>query len=137
MDYSTFNSKTFFIKKGSTYPYLKYPLTQYIMEKYDITEDMMDYAVATFSMNKIENGKFYIANKPADIIISEDRTEFPDETKYSLVYKFLINDTQNIGNYLGEFKLDILGQYGYTLTLPVNEKINITILDSITKTTVV
>jgi len=139
MDYSTFNSKNFFIKRNSTLPELKYPLIQQIMEKYDITEDMLDNVAITFSMIDSESGLYRIANSPASLVINDNREEFPDEIKYTLVYRFTLKDTRKSGRFFGEFKLDFLDDEAGCgkITLPVNTAINIIISDSITKTTVI
>lgn len=139
MDYSTFNKNNFFIKKDSTYPELKYPLIQQVLEKYDITEDMLENVAITFSMIDSETGRYRIANVPASLIVSENRAENPDEEKYTLAYKFRLKDTKIIGRYRGEFKLDFLSNDGcdLKLTIPNNNYINIIISDSLTKTSII
>jgi hypothetical protein len=139
MDYSTFNKNNFFIKKDSSYPELKYPLIQQVLEKYDITEDMLDNVAITFSMIDTETGRYRIANVAASLVISENRAENPDEEKYTLVYKFRLKDTKIIGRYQGEFKLDFLSNDGCDLkiTIPNNNYINIIISDSLTKTSII
>lgn len=126
----------FFIKQYGTYPILKYPLTQRIMEKYDISDEMMQNVAVTFSMID-ESGNYSIANYEADLKISEVRSEEPDEVLYSLIYNFTKFDTTYPGHYRGEFKLDFLLD-GCTMgiTLPVDDYINIRILGSLTKTDV-
>lgn len=126
----------FFIKQYATYPILKFPLTQRIMEKYDITDEMMENVAVTFSMID-ENGNFYIANYEADLNLSEVRYEDPDEVKYTLIYNFSKFDTTYPGQYRGEFKLDfLLDGCSIGITLPVDDYINIRIFGSITKTDV-
>lgn len=127
----------FYIKKESTLPELKFPLTQNLMEKYDITERMLDNVVITFSMIDIETGKFKIANVAADIIVNSDRPNYPDECKYTLVYRFKLKQTKKVGRYIGEFKLDFLGDACGKLTLPIDSQINIHINENITRTTVI
>lgn len=137
MNYSTYNNKNFFIKKNSTLPEIKYPLIQHILQQYDITEDMLDNVGVTFSMVDADSGLYRIANAPANLLINNDRPEFPDESKYSLSYRFKLKDTKKSGNYLGEFVLDILGDNNCgKIKFPINNKINIIVGDSITKTTV-
>jgi hypothetical protein len=141
MDYSTFNSKHFFIKKDSTLPELKYPLTQHIMEQYDITPDMLENVAVTFSMINADNGLYRIANVGANLLINRNRPEYPDEVEYTLSYKFRLNDTSKTGRFLGEFTIDFIpidnnGNCG-KIKLPINNQINIIISDSITKTTVI
>lgn len=138
MDYSTFNINNFFIKKDSTLPELKYPLIQRVREKYDITDDMLENVAVTFSMMDVDSGIYRIANVPANLVVNRNRPEYPDEVEYTLVYRFKLSDTKKAGRFLGEFKLDFLGEGNCgKITLPVNEYINIIISESLTKTTVI
>jgi hypothetical protein len=137
-NYSTFDGNNFFIKKNSTLPELKYPLTQWLRERYDLTDSMLENVAVTFSMTDADTGVYHIANVPANLVINRQRPEYPDEVEYTLMYHFKLSQTKKPGRYLGEFKIDFLGdgQCG-KLTLPTEEKIKIIISDSITKTTVV
>lgn len=138
MNYSTFNIKNFFIKKDSTLPELKYPLIQQVREQYDITDEMLENVAVTFSMIDAETGIYRIANASGNLIINKDRANYPDEEEYTLSYRFKLPQTAKAGRYLGEFKIDFLGEGNCSkLTLPVQSQINIIISDSITKTTVV
>jgi hypothetical protein len=141
MDYSTFNINNFFIKKDSTLPELKHPLTQHTMEQYDITEDMLENCAITFSMIDASTGLYRIANVAANLVVNRNRPEFPDEVEYTLTYRFKLKDTRKAGRFLGEFKLDFIlsGDAGGCgkITLPTQNQINIIISDGITKTTVI
>lgn len=134
-----YNSRaTFFIKKNSTLPKLKFALSEYLMQRYDITETMLENCAVTFSMQDAETGVYKIANKGADLVVNSDFASNPDEDKYTLVYKFSLRDTAKPGTYLGEFKVDFLGddQCG-KITFPATEKITIVVQDSSTKTSVI
>lgn len=135
--YSTYDSKNFFIQKNSTLPILKFPLIQSIREQYDITDDMLENVAVTFSMQDAETGVYKIANVAGNLVINRDRPGFPDEVEYTLTYKFNLRDTKFEGRYIGEFKLDFLGENCGKITLPNGEPINIIIGGSITNTTVV
>ena len=137
MDYSTFNLNNFFIKKDSTLPVLKFPLTQHTMEQYDITPDMLENVAVTFSMVDAETGLFRIANVAGDLVVNNNRPDYPDELTYTLTYNFKLSQTRKAGRFLGEFKLDFLGENCGKITLPTQNQINIQISDSSTKTTVV
>jgi hypothetical protein len=138
MDYSTFKLKNFFIKRGSTLPELKYPLTQQLREQYDITDEMLENVAVTFSMTNTETGMYRIANVAADIVIVSDQINHPDEEKYTLTYRFKTTQTAKSGRYSGEFIVDFLGEGNCgKITLPTNGLINILISDGITKTTVI
>ncbi len=136
MDYTTFNTKFFYIKKDSTYPELKYPLTQQLRELYGITDEMFENVAVTFSMIDADNGVYRIANVGADLIINNDVDKYPNEERYTLVYRFKSKETSKSGSYYGEFKINFLDS-DTCITIPNNRYINITILDSITKTTVI
>lgn len=137
MDYSTFNLNNFFIKKDSTLPVLKFPLTQHTMEQYDITPDMLENVAVTFSMVDAETGLFRIANVAGNLVVNNDRPDYPDELTYTLTYNFKLSQTRKAGRFLGEFKLDFLGENCGKITLPTQNQINIQISDSSTKTSVV
>jgi len=139
MNYSTYDINNFFIKKDSSLPELKYPLIQHAMEMYNITEDMLENVAVTFSMIDASNGTYRIANAPANLVINNDRPDYPAEEKYTFTYRFTLRDTNKAGRFLGEFVVDFLGeQIGCgKIKLPVNSQINIIISDSITKTTVI
>jgi hypothetical protein len=137
MDYSTFNINNFFIKKDSTLPDLKYPLTQHTMEQYDITPDMLENVAVTFSMTEADSGLFRIANVAGNLVVNNNRPDYPDEVQYTLTYRFKLPQTRKAGRYYGEFKLDFLGENCGKITLPTQNQINIQISDSSTKTTVV
>lgn len=137
MNYSTFNINNFFIKKDSTLPLLKYPLTQQVLEQYDITEDMLENCAVTFSMIDASNGLYRVANVAGNLVVNNNRPEYPDEVKYILMYKFKLNQTNKTGRYLGEFVIDFLGDECGKLKLPTQNQINIQISDGITKTTVI
>jgi hypothetical protein len=140
MDYSTFNLNNFFIKKDSTLPELKYPLTQFVLQKYNITADMLENVAVTVSMID-ENGLYRIANAPANLVINNNRPDYPAELQYTLMYKFKLSDTRKAGNYRFEFVIDFIssGNDGGCgkIKFPVDGQINIIISDSITKTTVI
>lgn len=137
MNYSTFDINNFFIKKDSTLPELKFPLIQQLREQYDITEDMLENVAVTFSMIDADTGLYRIANVAANLVINNDRENFPDEEQYTLTYRFKLKDTKIAGRYLGELKLDFLGENCGKITLPTQGQINIIISDGITKTTVI
>lgn len=134
-----YNSRpTFFIKKNSNLPKLKFGLSENILLKYDITDEMLENCAVTFSMQEAESGVYRIANKGADLVVNTDFISNPDDDKYNLVYKFSLTDTAKAGIFLGEFKIDFLGenQCG-KITFPITDKITIVIQDSSTKTTVI
>jgi hypothetical protein len=139
MNYSTFNITDFFIRKDSSYPLLKLPLTSRLLEQYDITPEMLENCAVTVTMIDSDTGNYKIANKAADLVVNNDRAKYPDELTYTLTYKFTRFDTRKAGNYFFEFCIDFLDeQYQcYKIKLPIDSHINVIVTDSITKTDVV
>lgn len=138
MEYLT-NRRIFNIKQNSSLPILKYPLYEKIREMYDITDKMLTNIAITFSMFNTNNGQYVIANRPANMLINRDRDLYPDETEYTLTYRFNEYETSEIGLFSGEFCIDFLGEYSECgkLKLPLNEFIIINVTNSATKTTVI
>lgn len=134
----TNNNKKFFIRKNSTLPILKYPITQKIMEHYGIVEDMFENCAVTFSMVDNETDTFFIANVPAELMVIEDRVVRDGRAKYTLSYKFKEFETRKAGRFGGEFVVDFMGEMGCgKIKFPITEQIDIIVSDSITKTTVI
>jgi len=106
------------------------------MEKYSITEEMMDNCAITFSMYDVDLKTYRIANVNANLNVRDKFDRFIHEPKYTISYCFSLKDTKTYGNYIGEFKIDFLGDGCGKITLPVDEMIKIFIQKSITKTTV-
>jgi len=129
--------RKFFIKKNSTLPVLKYPLDQHLLERYDITDEMLGNVAVTFSMINEDTGIYHIANVEAQLIINNDRAKYPDETKYTLAYQFTEKQTSKVGLYRGDFKIDFLGENCGKITIPDDNDIIIIVSDSYTKTTVI
>lgn len=135
MNYSSFDRYNFFIKKDSSSPLIKFPLTQELRERYDLTDEILENVAVTFSMIDADTGRFRIANLAGDLVVSDD--DVVSEEKYTLTYRFTLSNTSKIGRYYGEFVLDILGEENCgKIKLPVSGYINIQIGDTITKTTV-
>lgn len=127
----------FFIRKNSTLPLLKYKLSDDILREYDITDEMLENVAITFSMMSENRGIYEIANVAANLVINRNRPEYPDETEYTLAYQFSIDETSSTGIYIGEFKIDFLGDFCGKITLPLDETLYINIQNSITKTDVI
>lgn len=128
----------FFIKQNSTFPILEFPMKQEMMEKYNITDEMMEDVAITFSMYSLDNGVYVIANKEANLKIANEDDLFElDETPFTLQYTFKERDTRTPGVFIGEYKIDFLGDNCGKITLPNDQTIQIIIGNSITKTTVI
>lgn len=135
--YPIYNNLNFFIKKNSTLPKIKYPLKQRLLEKYDITHEMLEDVAVTFSMIDENTGLYKIANVEAELVINNNRPEYPDENTYTLTYQLSVKQTSKGGRFAGEFVIDFLGNNCDKIKMPVDGQISIIIEDSITKTDVV
>jgi len=136
--YPIYNNLNFFIKKNSTLPKIKYQLKQRVLEKYDITSEMLEDVAVTFSMIDENNGVYRIANVEAELIVNNDRPEYPDEKTYTLAYQLSVKQTSRGGRFAGEFVIDFIQPNGCgKIKFPIDDNINIIINDSITKTDVV
>lgn len=128
----------FFIKKNSSLPLLVYELTDNILNRYNITNDMLENCAVTFSMINSETGIYKIANVPAILNIETPNSSFTEFKKYYLVYQFKTKDTNKIGNYEAEFVVDFLNSCNFgKLKLPTDDRIIVVISDTITKTDVI
>ena len=125
-----------YIKKNSTLSMVKYPLSKKLLDKYFITNEMLENCAVTFSMKDADTGIFFIANVNADLLYLPDRASFPHDTEYSLVYKFKKNQINKAGMYHGEFAIDFLGDSCGKIIIPESDLIVINILDAIVKTDV-
>lgn len=128
---------TIFIKENSTLPKIKFPLKQWMREKYDITDDMMENVAITFSMVDENSGVYRVANAEAGLEIIDNIYERLDESKYTLYYSPKLKDTKRSGLYRGEFVIDFLGDGCGKIKVPTDDTLQIVIGDSITKTTVI
>ena len=129
----------FSIKKNSTLPILKYPLSQHIREKYDIADNMFENIAVTFSMVDAETGRYVIANTAGNLNINENTNVNIGDDKYELTFKFKESHTSKSGRYYAEFVIDFLSPEAGCgkLKLPIDGAINVMINDSNTKTTVI
>jgi len=130
---------TFFIKKNSSLPLLIFELSDNILNRYNITDDMLENCAITFSMINSETGIYKIANVPAKLNIETPNKSFTEFKKYNIYYQFRTKDTNKVGDYEAEFVIDFLGGACPTgkLKLPVDDKIIVVVSDTLTKTDVI
>ena len=126
---------SFFIKKGDTLPELKFQLTQRLMSKHDINDNMMENIAVTFSMVDKITGLYRVANVSASLRLNTTY-EHLDDPKYELTYCFKEKDTRKEGEYLGEFKINFLGDNCGSITFPISNQIPVYVTRGLTKTTV-
>lgn len=121
----------FFLRKNSTHPSI-----QLVLEP---TEDFDSYnfdnAVVTFSMINKTNGCYKIANRDA-YFESKPESIYKDDIEYYYILKYDFNkkDVDEEGNFKGQFKIDFLDNECETIIYPIEEEINIFILNSYIKT---
>lgn len=115
----------FYIKKNSTLPKLSIDIFIDGGTDFRNSSNSFSSSTITFSM-KDENTDIYkIIDKPVTIIENYNNGDGPNN--YTLQYQFTKKETSKIGSFIGEFKIhDKKGTY----YLPINEKIEINILDS-------
>lgn len=124
----------FFIKRYSTLPNLEVDLED-ISKKYNITSDQWESCAVTFSMYDKNLNIYRVANKDAELITKDRVVNLGDPYNYYLKYQFTQKDTSKFGEYIGEFKIDFLGTHPIgKITLPIDDKIEIFVKDSITRT---
>lgn len=127
----------FFIKQYSTLPYLEFELED-ISKEYNISNENWENCAVTFSMYDKKNNIYRIANKEAKLVVKERVINLGDPYNYYLRYEFTEKDTSKIGDFIGEFKVDFLNDHHMgKLTVPITDKIEIFVKDSITRTTVI
>lgn len=98
----------------------------------------IENATITFSMVSIDGKIYKIANKSGSIEINEIITNENELFyEYYIVYNFTEKDTNKVGSYIGEFKIDFFGEACGTLIVPIKEKLYIHVQDSITKTSLI
>jgi hypothetical protein len=126
----------FTIRKNSTLPALKFDITPLVAADISLA-DKLKSSVVTFSMVNTENGTFAIANKTGKVSVetpSIHNVSCPTNKAYYVQYKWAKKDTSKVGNYLGEFKITFL-EGNESIVVPVEDKITISIVDSITTST--
>jgi hypothetical protein len=118
----------FFITKNSTLPILTLSLIKDGRFDYNKLNDKLEYASITFSMRDVNTNKLIIANKEANIILSNSSRM----TEYYIIYKWGVNDTKREGRYEAQFDITFSDD-GSKLITPIREKLYINILDSFVK----
>ncbi len=107
----------FFIKKNATLPILEVDLIKDGRLDYNYIKTNISGATILFNMVDTENEFYKVPNG----------TAIYDSENYSIYYQFTKRNTNRVGRYFGEFSVT---NYQGTVTLPLREKIFITVLDS-------
>jgi hypothetical protein len=113
----------FFIKKYSVSKPLKLEILKVGRDDYNQIMSNLDNLSVKFSMKNADNGRYVILNDDATI-----------EGDY-IYYYFSKKHTKNIGSYIGEFNITFINEtFGVedsVINLPINEELNINVIDSI------
>ena len=129
-------AKEFFIRKDSVNPVLRMELIK--DGRYDFKKAMIDNAiqdsVVKFYMKDVETGLLKVAKADADIVLAQEEG---CEEKYILQYKWKERDTKKEGTYEGWFEINFNGNLkeevvdypSGKMIVPIQEKLQIVILD--------
>jgi hypothetical protein len=126
----------FFIKKGATLPILRMRPIENSNLDYNKFMTMLENSAITFSMRNKYTGVYKVANKTGGIVLRKKRVNVSQRDEYYIYYKFLKKDTNTAGEYVGSFNIDFLGDETGNLVVPIQEDLNIVIIDSFVKTTI-
>jgi hypothetical protein len=126
----------FYIRKNSELPILKMKVNNDGRNDYKKIFEGLENAAVTFSMKEIgcDSCKYKIFNKQGLII--PVKSDCGTKQEYYIGYKFTQKDTNEVGPYQGEFKIDFLDD-GCGLIVPIREDLIINILDSQTTSRIV
>ena len=127
-------AQNFFIRKNSTLPILKLKLVNDGRTQYRQIYDRLENAAITFSMID-EKGNYKVFNKPG-LLLPVDKEICPEDGEYYLGYKFETKDTNIVGTFKAEFRVDFLDN-GESLIVPIREDLYVNVLDSFTKAKIV
>jgi hypothetical protein len=127
----------FTIRKNTTLPALKYDITHLVAND-SLLGQKLKSGVITFSMIDKVTGEYVVANKTGGLSVEKPATHevgLLNGLRYFLIFKWSRKDTSRIGEYKGEFRLDILDGSEDSMAFPDNsESINISIVATLTAT---
>ncbi len=131
----------FFIRKNSTLPILKMRLIKDGRNDFHKFWIMMENCAITFSMKRLDNGIFKVANAPGRLIL---KPAIPGDSthEYFIGYDFQAGDTDETGVFTGEFNIIFYdsdhnnAEIG-NLKVPIQEELYIHVIDSFTTATTI
>ena len=127
-------AQNFFIRKNSNLPILKLKVINDGRNTYRTIYDMLENAAITFSMVD-DNGRYKVFNKQA-LLLPVDKELCKEDGEYYLGYQFTEKDTNQIGIYKAEFRINLLDN-NTSLVVPIREDLYVTVLDSFTKSNII
>ncbi len=126
----------FHIKKNSTLPILRMKVIEDSNVDFQKFMTMLENSAITFSMRELNTGIYKIANAKGGIVLRTKRVNNNQLDEYYIYYKFTAKDTNKIGEFEGQFSIDMFGSETGNLIVPIKESLIIQIGDSFTRTTV-
>ncbi len=125
----------FNIKQGSTLPVLVMKLNRDNYFLYEEFYNALENSTITFSMYDLETNLYKITKKRGGIILKEPCTDcIVKEEEYYIYYKFTEKDTNKVGRYLGEFKIEFYNTEPTIMTgtfiAPITNDLHINVVDS-------
>ena len=127
-------AQNFFIRKNSNLPILKLKVINDGRNTYRTIYNMLENAAITFSMVD-DNGRYKVFNKQA-LLLPVDKELCKEDGEYYLGYQFTEKDTNQIGIYKAEFRINLLDN-NTSLVVPIREDLYVTVLDSFTKSNII
>lgn len=99
--------QSFNIKQGATIPILVMKLNRDNYFLYENFYNALENSSITFSMFDLENNNYKITKKRGGFILKPiSETSGVREEEYYIYYKFSERDTNKVGRFKGEFKID-------------------------------
>ena len=130
-------AQNFFIRKNSELPILKMKVINDGRSDYKKIFNNLENAAVTFSMKEIgcSSCKYKVYNKTG-LVIPVTNNDCGTKIEYYIGYKFTKKNTDTVGSFRGEFKIDFLDD-GCSLIVPIREELIINVLDSQTNSRIV
>ena len=130
-------SSEFYIKQNASQPVLIMKLSKDGGSDYQHFHNALENSSITFSMVDVNSGIYKIANKVGGLLLKDKLINNDQPNEYYIYYKFTTGDTKTVGQYKGEFKINLFDVSGSTTTGtfigPIAQDLIINVIDSITK----
>lgn len=131
-------AQEFYIKQSATQPLLIMKLNKDGGNDYLKFMEGLENSSITFSMVDVNTGIYRIANKAGGLLLKEKLVNAEQPNEYYVYYKFSSGDTKTVGQFKGEFRINLFGVSAGTDTgtfiAPITQDLIINVIDSITKT---
>lgn len=126
----------FNIKQGSTVPILVMKLNRDNYFLYEEFYNALENSSISFSMIDLDTNLFKITKKRGGIILKKTCEDcINKEEEYYIYYKFTEKDTNKIGRFLGEFKIEFYNTVPTSMTgtfiAPITNNLYINVVGSL------